>query len=252
MLCTQKSWSHWIRCLYVCRHTATKVKLLVLRRPSWGYLIPCGRLSWQVNPYWLLWLADELFSSLSFHCSVCIGHFQPNAISLSHIYTLSPSHFLSTLPLSLPYRGRFHIQQIHQSLLCLSSNPPLLFLLLTSSAAWEKKHFHLRPPGAHCHYILDFCSLWQPSPDCLPGVIITPYSSLSPQRGRDYLGELIIRPDMSIRLSPSQNLSVNCPAGRPKSSSVRWGCFGRKKINDPGYWCIMHDFLLRILLDALL
>lgn len=136
------------------------------------------------------------------------------------IFCLWPSSILS---LSMPYRGRFHIQQIHLSSLYLSSNPPLFFLLRTSSTTWTT--LLLQPPrcslSLHSWHLLSLTAKSWLSSRCYNCTLFVAVTSNS----HDYLSELIIRPDMRIRLSPSQNLSVNCPACSPESSSKRWGVF---------------------------
>ena len=222
-------------CLQACGHQGQATGVAAqLRLSNSPVVVWAGR----SPPDWLLWQVEELFfRSLSFICSVCICHSQPNILSLYRTSTLylSPSHFLSVPTLHpAPFRAL-------QGTRSHSTNPTVIPLtLFLSPNSFSSSLFSLQqtllPPSSCCSLAFHFiCSHRQPSPDCPPGAITTPYSSLSP------LSKLIIHQDIRIRLSPSQNLSVNCPACGPK-----------RKVNTPGYWCIMHGFLQCVLLDALL
>lgn len=139
-------------------------------------------------------------------------------ISLSHIYSWSISQPFSV---QLPY----HLI-VPMGMLSHFANPSVISLLL----------FYLTSFSNTCTYVVLIltvtsfltCALsdsqvlivsW-----CYNYPLFVAVTSIS----HDYLSELIIRPDMMIRLSPTQNLTVCCPACNMNSFPnyvMGWGVF---------------------------
>lgn len=153
-------------------------------------------------------------------CLPSWGYLIPPWLSKQSGY-LSPSHFL-----------------------CLTYLLALSVALFTfhKSIHHQSEHLHLCPPTARCHYILDCCALWQQSPDCLPGVIITPCSLQSPRRdmiisATRYEDQTLIKSKHVSGIHPKQFLDeVMVDFSR---ENKMMGC-----------WCIMNEPVSCLLLDA--